>query len=95
MPILTQISLYARHCGQPTLKQKCNLFQDGLSAYMCAQCNWVQIDEERLIVHVKQQHGITTAIQNAYQNITIIPALNAVHTQQPDPRNILVQGIIG
>lgn len=87
-----KVSLQSTHCAQPTIKQKCNLNEDGLMAYMCRQCNWVQIDENRLVSHVQTQHGIATAFNKAYQKITIIPPLNDIHKQM-DPRNILVQGM--
>ena len=91
--LCSKVSLNASHCGQPTMKQKCNLLSDGLSAYVCNRCNWTQIDGNRVIEHIKTQHGVNNARENVdYQKITIIRALNQVNAQI-NPHNVLVQGI--
>lgn len=88
--ICSKVSLNATHCAQPTRKKKCNLNEDGLSAFLCIRCNYVQIDENRLISHVQIQHQISEYL-NEYQKITIIPALNNVY-KQINPNDVLVQG---
>lgn len=86
-----KVSLNATHCGQSTSKQKCNLFRDGLQAFICKRCNYVQIDEQRLISHVTTHHKIRDC-QNEYQRITIIPALATQPKVVSNPNQILVQG---
>lgn len=84
--VCSTISLNASHCGQATIKQKCNLYEEGLSAYLCDRCNWIQLDENRVKSHVHSQHGVA----GAYRKIVIIPTLNGIN-ETVKPRNALIQ----
>lgn len=79
--VCSKISLNASHCGQSTIKQKCNLAEEGMSAYLCNQCNWIQLDEERVKAHVEAQHGVV----GAYKKIVIIPVLNQINEPANQP----------
>lgn len=84
--VCNKISLNATHCGQATIKQKCRLLDEGLSAYLCNRCNWIQISEERVKAHVRIQHGDA----GAYQKVVLIPALNRIKAHVV-PSNALPQ----
>lgn len=89
--VCEKTSLSSSHCGTPTIKHpKCNVYRDGLSAYLCIDCNYVQINEENMRYHLRKQHGIATSTDH-YQSFTLLPALNSlpIKTNQND---ILVTG---
>lgn len=91
------LSLSSTHCGYPTSKPKCNLQRLGLAAYLCVRCNYVQIDKENVISHLKTQHDkdatpITT-IENEYQEIEIIPPLKHIVAQADPDDDDRVPGI--
>lgn len=86
-----KMSLSYSHCGMPTIKhQKCNIHKDGLGAFLCMVCNYVQISEDAIESHLRTQHGFTE-LTNRYQTITIVPPLNGLCLQQ-DPSYVFVGG---
>lgn len=90
------VSLNANHCGRPTSKQKCHLYEMGLTGYICIRCNYVQIDKKRIISHLKTQHDndriAIVSIENEFREVVIIPPLRAIHAQA-NPNGEPNQGI--
>lgn len=87
------VSLSATHCGWPTSKQQTNLHEMGLTAFLCIRCNYVQIDESRIISHLKTQHGAddtaVTSIDSEYKEIVIIPPLKKIGAHvNPNDNNV-------
>lgn len=72
-----KISLNSTHCSRTTLKAPFNLHTNGIMAFICTICNYVQIDEQRIKSHLETQHELATA-DSAYQMITICPPLKSI-----------------
>lgn len=82
------------HCDRTTLKNTYDLRNGGFSAFICTICNYVQIDQDRLISHLKMQHELPF-FDNNYQMITIIPPLKNLQPQS-NAKNIVIQcGMFG
>lgn len=89
--ICEKITMSPTHCGRSTIKNgKCNLYGNGLLAFICIDCNFVQISKDNMLNHLRVQHEFTD-FDHRYEAITVIPALNGLHIS-PNPSDILVQG---
>lgn len=69
------------HCGGPTERKNVfDLKTTDLSAFLCELCNFVQLDEENMVGHLRNHHGIHE-IGDQYSIITLLPALNRLPMQ--------------
>lgn len=75
-----KISLNSTHCGYATLKETFDLHVDGLMAFVCRICNYVQINEQRIRSHLEVHHDIMQPNDNDYQMITICPPVNSIRS---------------
>lgn len=83
-----KVSLTYSCCGRPTLKQnKSNVYRDGLMAFICMDCNYVQIERQNMFTHLETQHHFTS-FENRYQTIYLVPP------NKPNPSDILTQGMV-
>lgn len=63
------------HCKQSCLEspQLALKIQDDLTAYICNDCNYIQINEENMVRHLRQQHDLKRDINACYQQIVLVP----------------------
>lgn len=85
------VSLSYTHCGRSTLKKTYNLYDNGLIAFICTICNYVQFNEKRMHSHLKLQHELMS-LKNHYKMIRFIPPLKDVSVQR-STSNALIQGM--
>lgn len=57
-----------------------NIEENTFYGYRCKECNYVQIDEERMCNHLHEQHEFTN-IHNRYEQFTLLPAFNTFSPQ--------------
>lgn len=81
---------FTNHCGMHTHRiEENDLFNDDLYAYLCIECNYLQLNEKNIINHLETQHGFTD-LAHRYRRIKILPSLNSLPFQK-NP-NILIEG---
>lgn len=62
------------HCGSTTSRtDDIDLRTTNLSAFMCLECNFVQIDKQNLLTHLTNQHNIDD-IDNRFKEIILLPS---------------------
>lgn len=68
------------HCGHPTSKLvEFNLYVENLCAFVCRKCNYIQLDENNIQKHLKNEHEITNPQSNReYHKIKLLPAMKNI-----------------
>lgn len=65
------------HCGQKLKKtERFSLIDDNFYGFRCLDCNYVQLNENNMKSHLKNEHGLMVGIENLYEKFMIIPALH-------------------
>lgn len=56
---------------------------DGLLfGFMCNGCNYLQINENHLVKHLNNQHGVSEDVINHYEKIALLPDTNPIRSRQ-------------
>lgn len=82
------------HCGVPTERKKIfDLKTTDLTAFLCELCNFVQLDKENMVGHLRNHHEIHE-ISDQYSIITLLPKLNSLRMQANpnDPNDTIISG---
>lgn len=49
-----------------------------LVGFMCRSCNYLQVNEDNLKKHMKNEHELSSNIENGYEKVTLLPDLRPV-----------------
>lgn len=57
-----------------------DLYREDLCARICRMCNYVQIDQENMRIHLRDQHEINDAsdYEKCYKKIVLLPAIKRI-----------------
>lgn len=89
---------FYRHCDIPTkriLGLEFNLYDNDMVAFICKECNFVQIDEGNMLNHLGQQHKLADSAnwKHYYQKIVLLPSFKSVRLQA-NPNDVSSKGIL-
>lgn len=64
----------SHHCQQPCLEnpQLALKMVADLMAFICNDCNYIQLNEENLVRHLRQEHDLTGNLDGYYQQIVLV-----------------------
>lgn len=51
-----------------------------LTAFICNDCNYIQLNEENLVRHLRQEHDLNGDIKTCYQEIVLVPSIVQRHS---------------
>lgn len=90
--ILCQKSVcFNNHCGMNTDRKVVHdLFNDDLYAYLCTECNYVQLNEKNLLNHLERQHNFSD-FSSRYRQIKVLPSFNSLPLK-PNPNTLAGAG---
>lgn len=72
---------YGTHCGHATVEKiTFDLKESDLKAFICRECNFIQIDEERIRTHLIKEHEVENT-NDRYDEILLLPAWNDKNQQ--------------
>lgn len=87
-----KLCCFYTHCGMPTTRaHPFDLIVRDLEAFLCLDCNYVQISEENMEKHLRNEHGFTD-IDDRYKEFILIPAFRDLQLQS-NPNDELSTGI--
>lgn len=74
---------FTNHCGLSAKKVvEHNFYKNALHAFLCTECNFVQINEENMKKHLINEHEIiASGTSTFYKRFTLVPALNSLPLQ--------------
>lgn len=65
---------FSTHCGRTTHGEKdIDLRTTNLTAFICLECNFIQIDKEMLLSHLTNQHGFDD-IDHRFEEVILLPS---------------------
>lgn len=74
-------------CGTTNFKTifELNGSNDAINGFMCKECNYLQIDRDRLVKHLTSQHDYSSSEVDEYcEKITLIPDFSHIKTSVKD-----------
>lgn len=78
---------FTSHCGMHTQRLEENdILRNNVHAHLCNECNYLQLNEENMRGHLKNQHNCNDHdCRQRYKTFLLLPAIKSLHIQ-PNPK---------